>query len=214
VPHRSWVTDAIESYDRVADRYADVVQSGLSTSPLEAALVDHFARRIVETGGGPVLDVGCGPGRLTRLLASKGLSPAGIDVSTEMLRLAREHNTGLRFAAATLTRLPVADGVAAGVFCWYVLHHVPDDDLDVAVGELARVTAPGGQLMLGGHVGDSAYVKTEGYGGLPMRVLFARRSSDSYTALLRDAGLIVDATITLGPEHPPSGAVWLAHKPH
>ncbi|KRF36251.1 hypothetical protein [Nocardioides sp. Soil805] len=63
-------------------------------------------------------------------------------------------------------------------------------------------------------MGDSAYVKTEGYGGLSMRVLFARRSPGSYAALLRDAGPAVDATISLGPGHPASGAVWLAHKPH
>ena len=102
---------------------------------------------------------------------------------------------------------------AAGVFCWYVLHHVPDDDLAIAVRELARITAPGGFLMLGGHVGDSSYIKTEGYGGLPMRVLFARRSPQTYADLLRHAGLTVDATIELGPDHPTSGAVWLARRP-
>ena len=67
--------------------------------------------------------------------------------------------------------------------------------------------------MLGGHVGDSAYVKTEGYGGLPMRVLFARRSPETYTHLLREAGLVVDATIALGPDYPASAAIWLARKP-
>ncbi|QNN54713.1 hypothetical protein [Nocardioides mesophilus] len=73
--------------------------------------------------------------------------------------------------------------------------------------------APSGSLMLGGHVGDSTYVKTEGYGGLPMRVLFARRSPETYAHLLRDAGLVVDATVALGPDYPASGAIWLAHKP-
>ncbi len=67
--------------------------------------------------------------------------------------------------------------------------------------------------MLGGHVGDSSYLKTDGYGGLPMRVLVVRRSPDSYRHLLREAGLVVDATVTLGPDDPGSGAVWLAHKP-
>ncbi|WP_367652443.1 class I SAM-dependent methyltransferase [Intrasporangium sp.] len=43
---------------------------------------------------------------------------------------------------------------SAGVFCRYVLHHVPDDDLRIAVRELARVTASGGFLMLDGHVGE------------------------------------------------------------
>jgi SAM-dependent methyltransferase len=213
VPHRSWIADASESYDRVAHRYAELVRSGLEGLPLESALFDHFARRVHQAGEGLVLDIGCGPGWLTGLLESRGLKVTGMDISTEMLRLARTHNPGLPFTAASLTQIPLADGVAAGVFCWYVLHHVPDHDLTIAVRELARVTAPGGFLMLGGHIGDSSYIKTEGYGGLPMRVLFARRSPQTYAHLLREAGLTVDATIELGPDHPASGAVWLAHRP-
>ncbi|TQM64920.1 class I SAM-dependent methyltransferase [Humibacillus xanthopallidus] len=213
VPHGSWIADTSESYDRVAARYSDLVRSGLDDLPLASDLVDHFARRVVSAGGGLVLDVGCGPGWLSRRLASRGLTVSGIDISTEMLRLARASNPGLPFACASVTHLPLADGVAAGVFCWYVLHHVPDDCLANAVQELARVTAPGGFLLLGGHVGDSSHLKTEGYGGLPMRVLIARRSPESYARLLREAGLTVDATVELGPDQPASGAVLLAHKP-
>jgi ubiquinone/menaquinone biosynthesis C-methylase UbiE len=209
----SWIADAGDSYDRVADRYSDLVRTGLEDLPLERGLVDHFAHRVVEAGGGPVLDVGCGPGWLTRHLASRGLTASGIDISTGMLRLARTNSPGVGFAVASLTHIPVAGGAIAGVFCWYVLHHVPDEDLGPAIRELARVVVPGGSLLLGGHVGDSAYLKTEGYGGLPMRVLFARRSPETYARLLRETGLVVDATIALGPEHPASGAIWLAHKP-
>jgi ubiquinone/menaquinone biosynthesis C-methylase UbiE len=211
--HAGWIAEAADSYDRVADRYADLVRTGLEDLPLEKRLVDHFAHSVVEAGRGPVIDVGCGPGWLTRDLASRGLTVSGIDISTSMLRLARANNPGLGFVAASLTQIPVADGAAAGVFCWYVLHHVPDEDLETAIRELARVIFPGGSLMLGGHVGDSMYVKTEGYGGLPMRVLFARRRPETYAHLLREAGLVVDATIALGPDHPASGAIWLAHKP-
>jgi SAM-dependent methyltransferase len=213
VQHRSWIADAGDSYDRVADRYADLVRTGLKYLPLENGLVDHFAHRVVEAGGGPVLDIGCGPGWLTRHLASRGLTALGVDISSGMLRLARTNNPWLGFAAASLTQIPVADATIAGVFCWYVLHHVPDEDLGPAIQEFARVVVPAGALMLGGHVGDSAYIKTEGYGGLPMRVLFARRSPETYAHLLRKAGLVVDATIALGPDHPASGAIWLAHKP-
>lgn len=213
VQDRSWIADAADSYDRVADRYAELVRSGLEDLPLEKRLLDYFAHGIVEAGGGPVLDVGCGPGWLTRALALRGLAVSGIDISIAMLRLARTNNPGLPFTAASLTQIPASDDATAGVFCWYVLHHVPDEHLEAAIQELARVLVPGGSLMLGGHVGDSVYIKTEGYGGLPMRVLFARRSPETYAHLLRGAGLVVDATIALGPNHPASAAIWLAHKP-
>jgi ubiquinone/menaquinone biosynthesis C-methylase UbiE len=109
-----WITDAGDSYDRVADRYADLVRTGLEALPLEKRLVDHFAHGVVEAGGGPVIDVGCGPGWLTRDLASRGLTVSGIDISTSMLRLARTNNPGLSFTAASLTQIPVADGATAG----------------------------------------------------------------------------------------------------
>ena len=213
VPDRAWISDASISYDRVAEPYAEMVRTGLDDLPLERDLVDHFARRVLAAGGGPVLDVGCGPGWLTGYLASRGLSVSGVDVSANMLRLARQNNAGPSFAVASLTELPMPDDSLAGVFCWYVLHHVPDEDLASAVAQLARVTRPGGHVMVGGHVGDSVHVKTAGYGGLPMRVLVARRSPDSYRDLLRQAGLLVQATVTLGPDGGASGAVWLARKP-
>lgn len=73
VPLGSWIAGASESYDRVAIRCAELVRSGLEGRPLESALADHFARRVIEACGGLVLDIGCGPGWLTGLLASRGL---------------------------------------------------------------------------------------------------------------------------------------------
>lgn len=206
----SWIAEARESYDRVAERYADLVRSGLDDLPLETALVDHFARQV--DAGGTVLDLGCGPGHLAPLLEAHGARVVGIDLSTEMLRLARARDAGAALAAASLTRLPLADGAVAGVFCFYVLHHVPEEDLAPVLLELARVLAPGGRVLIGGHVGEGSYLKTEGYGGLAMRVVFARRSPETYARLLREAGLVVDATVAIGPEDPARGAIWLAHR--
>jgi ubiquinone/menaquinone biosynthesis C-methylase UbiE len=146
----SWIADTGDSYDRVAHRYSDLVQPGLQARPLENRLVDHFALQVTTVGGGPVLDLGCGPGWLTTSLASRGLNVTGIDISIRMLHLARANTPELAFAAASITQIPIADSAAAGVFCWYVLHHVPDEHLGTAIGELARVTRPGGFLMLGG----------------------------------------------------------------
>ncbi|MEZ0580623.1 class I SAM-dependent methyltransferase [Nocardioides sp. MH1] len=213
MPDRSWVNDASKSYDRVAIPYAELVRDGFKELPLERAILDLFTSQVRASAQAPVLDAGCGPGVLSRELVESGLPVTAIDVSPRMLQLARMVDARLHLAVASLTSLPFATGTFAGVFCWYVLHHVPDHDLAQVVSELARVTAPGGSLMLGGHVGEGSYVKTEGYGGLPMRVLFTRRSALAYAAALRTAGLVVDATTTLGPDDPAKGAIWLAHKP-
>ncbi len=48
-------------------------------------------------GGGAVVDLGCGPGRVTAHLAALGLSVFGLDLSESMLATARRENPGLRF---------------------------------------------------------------------------------------------------------------------
>jgi trans-aconitate methyltransferase len=62
-------------YDRVAERYAAEVGDELRGKPLDRALLDALAET---TSGGPVLDLGCGPGHVTAYLAGRGARIAGL----------------------------------------------------------------------------------------------------------------------------------------
>ncbi|MFC0221190.1 class I SAM-dependent methyltransferase [Nocardioides zeicaulis] len=208
-----WLRATRESYDRVSVRYADVVAEGLKGQAFEDRLLDYFANDIQRSGGGPVLDAGCGPGVLTRDLRSRGLDAYGFDVSTSMLKLAAGDDGSARVFGAALTAIPLQSASIAGLFCWYVLHHVPDQDLLGSLTELARVTRPGGLIMIGGHTGEGSYIKTAGYGGTPMRVWFVRRPAKEYADLLSQCGLQMEATVELGAEQPATNAVWFARKP-
>jgi SAM-dependent methyltransferase len=195
----SWVRDARDSYDRVAVRYDDVTRGVLDGLPFERAMVDLFAQRVLAAGGGPVLDAGCGPGWITGHLARRGVDVCGLDVSPALIDIARTNEPDLRFCVGSITELPIEADSLAGLVCWYVLHHVPDDAVAGVLAEFARALAPGGQLLTGGHIGaGSSYLKTDGYGGIPMRVMVNRRSNDSMAGLLRDAGFTVDAEVALG----------------
>src|SRR5262249_61203206 len=59
-----------------------------------------FARRARGTGGGPLLEWGCGPGRIALALAQAGLSATGVDVSAGMRALARRKSERLAAAAS------------------------------------------------------------------------------------------------------------------
>lgn len=87
---------------------------------------------------GPVLDVGCGEGRLAGLLA-RGVSWIGVDSSIAQL-VANPYHPAIR---ADMLALPFADGTFAEVTHLWCLYHL-DDPLP-AISEAARVLRPGGR---------------------------------------------------------------------
>jgi ubiquinone/menaquinone biosynthesis C-methylase UbiE/DNA-binding transcriptional ArsR family regulator len=97
-----------------------------------------------------LLDLGTGTGRMLALLAPRADEALGLDLSQQMLNVARAHAPGgggrcaLRHGDITATGLP--DGWADLVVIHRVLHYLPDPG--AAVGEAARVLAPGGRLLI------------------------------------------------------------------
>jgi len=119
---------------------------------------EEVVARMLELGGvslGPhesVLDIGCGVGRLTRALASRAGLVYGVDVSGEMLRLAREHNRDLenvRWLHGDGVGLSVlGDESVDGCFSHVVFQHIPDPAITLAyVREMGRVLRPGGWTL-------------------------------------------------------------------
>jgi SAM-dependent methyltransferase len=98
-----------------------------------------------------VLDVACGPGIVAAAVAGKAGRVVGIDLTPEMIELARERcaAAGLdntRFDIGDVTELPYGDGEFSAVVCRYALHHVGDPE--AVVREMARVCAPGGRVVV------------------------------------------------------------------
>lgn len=73
--------------------YDALAASLLASSPLGSD-VDFYRSLAAETGG-PILDVGCGTGRVTMALAAEGHEVVGVDVSAPMLRLAERRREAL-----------------------------------------------------------------------------------------------------------------------
>ncbi len=91
-----------QAYDTVADDYAAHLPDTRAEAALDLAMLDHFAAT-VRTGGGAVLDAGCGAGRMTRYLADQGCSVEGLDPSPAMVAAARRDHPDLTFAVLTCT---------------------------------------------------------------------------------------------------------------
>jgi SAM-dependent methyltransferase len=150
-----------DAHDVLAAYYREHFGEILRQMPIERAVLDLFAELTLAAGlGAEVGDVGCGTGRITPYLAARGLTPRGVDLSPEMIRVAREDHPEFAFEVGDLRRLPFADAELAGVVCWYSLLFLAPDDRPVAFGELARVVKPGGYFVTAYKAGDGHLRRT------------------------------------------------------
>jgi SAM-dependent methyltransferase len=207
-----WLADTRISYDTVAASYAAEVSATLAAQPyLRAALV-QLADMVRSGGGGPVADVGCGPGHFTAFLHELGADAFGVNLSPGMIEIARRDHPALRFEVGSMTDLRLADTSVAGLLAFWSLIHVPDDEIPVVLAHFRRVLCPDGLLLLGFHVGDGSRLKTEGYGGHPMNVHVYRRQPDKMSAWLHDARFTVEAQTLLSPGSGATGALLFARR--
>jgi ubiquinone/menaquinone biosynthesis C-methylase UbiE len=99
-----------------------------------------------------VLDIGCGVGRLTRPLAERAGHVYGIDISAEMLGLARRHHADLDNVEWLLgdgsTLQPIPDMSVDVCVSHVVFQHIPDPRVTMNyVREMGRVLSPGGSAV-------------------------------------------------------------------
>ena len=135
-----------KAYASFADRY----DAAAPTKPHNALCERPATLSLVgEVRGLRMLDAGCGSGICSEILARRGATVHGVDVTPEMLALARRRCAGLpvELTLGDLTQ-PLhwlADQSFDGVLCALALDYVLP--LDRVFGEFQRVTRPGGALV-------------------------------------------------------------------
>lgn len=179
--------DVRASYDRVADTYVAKSVGDLADHPWLRAALAAFADDV--RGLGPVLDVGCGPGQVTAHLAGLGVDVSGVDLSPRMVTHARRLHPGQRFSVASATELQLTAGSLGGILGWWSLFNLPRHVLPGVLTSFARALVPGGQVLLGTHVGEGDVVRTEAYDGVPVSWTTHLWQPEELAALLTDAGL-------------------------
>lgn len=203
-------------YDAVAAPYTELFRDEFAV--LDRALLAAFAEVVTsDHPGGPVLDVGCGPGRATAHLHGLGVPVRGVDLSPGMVALARREHPGIAFDVGDLAALDVADAALAGLVAWYSIIHVPPPELPAVLAGFRRVLRPGGHLLLAFQVGDDVLHVDEAFGHR-VSLDFRRLQPDAVAALAEDAGLHVTARLVRAPDPtsaaaPVPQAVLLATRP-
>jgi len=194
-----FVTLTRDGYDRAAARYVQRFQNHLDDRPVDRAMIGAFAELVAATATPRVLDVGCGTGVATAALAAAGLDVTGIDLSSNMIVQARQHNPGLPFRVGSMLELDVPDGSVGGICAWYSIIHVPDTHLPRVFAEFHRVLAPDGVLLLAFQVGDEPLMLTD-FDGEQVALTFNRRQPDFVADTLSSRGFTGYAEMVRQPD--------------
>lgn len=188
-----------EAYDRVADEYVRRIFHELDGKPFDREILDRFAERL--RGRGPVYDLGCGPGHVTRYLGERGVAVTGLDLSNEMVRCAREKNPGLEFRQGDMRALDAASGSLAGILAFYSIIHLAPDALAATFADWRRALAPGAPLLLAFHLGGETLHLSEWWGH-EVAVDFVFHDPEAVAAQLEDAGFRVVEALEREPYAP------------
>ena len=148
-------------FDRYSDSYRDAIERAIAFSGADPdvftrvkarELLGLTARRLGDPRGLSFLDVGCGPGETDRWLEGHVRDLTGLDVSTEMVEVARKRNPWAVYRPAGPDGdLPCQTGRFDVCFAICVLHHVAPRQRPPLVAEMARVTRPGGLVAIFEH---------------------------------------------------------------
>jgi len=150
------VSGSEEHFDEIAGEYDE---------SLPPHVVEHYlAKRVAFIGrlldSGDVLDAGCGTGVVASRLADDGYSVTGLDPSAGMLRFLEERDQRVTAVHGSATDMPFEDGSFDLTYCVAVMHHIAAPDLvHQALGEMVRVTRPGGLILVWDHNPRNPYWK-------------------------------------------------------
>jgi ubiquinone/menaquinone biosynthesis C-methylase UbiE len=194
-------------YDAMAGAYgaqnADSAFNAYYERPATIALLGDVT-------GQRVLDVGCGPGALTGWLVDHGATVTAIDVSPEMVRLARDRVAGrARILQADLAE-PLtfaADRGADLIVASLVLHYVAD--WGPVFAEFRRVLADDGAVVFSTHhpaqdwqlhsrddyFAVKQVTETWDAGGRPFEVTFWRRPLTAITGAITGSGFVIEKLV-------------------
>lgn len=152
----TFATDELRAaHDVLAEVYAERLVRHYEQTPVEQAVLGLWAGWVEP--GGTVADIGSGSGRMTPHLAAFGFTPRGVDLSPEMVRVARRDFPDLAFEVGDLRELPFEDASLDGAIGWYSLMYLPPRERPAAFAELARVLRPGAPLAAAYKAGDDSH---------------------------------------------------------
>jgi ubiquinone/menaquinone biosynthesis C-methylase UbiE len=171
--------DMVErGYDKIAKEYSDWRRTFKNRRQLE-----ELAELLPENA--QVLDVGCGTGiPATQFLVDRGYRVLGIDISENMLEMARINVPQAQFIKKDMTDLDFAESSFDGLTAFYSIIHVLRTNHEKLFQDLHRILKPGAPMLV--SLGRNEWEGTEDFHGAHM--FWSHYGPEKSLRLIKQAG--------------------------
>ncbi|MBX7221483.1 MAG: class I SAM-dependent methyltransferase [Blastocatellia bacterium] len=144
---------AVEVFNKLAETY----QEKYMDVQLYHDTFDLFCRR-VEKPGAAILEIGCGPGNITRYLLTKrpDFNILGTDLAPRMIELARKNNPGAVFQVWDGRKITCLNQQFDAVLVGFCLPYLTPQEVETLVQDTAHILTPQGVFYLSGMEGNPA----------------------------------------------------------
>lgn len=178
----------VAAYDAAASAYSEALLDELVDKPFDIWLLE----RVAAQAGGPIVDLGCGPGQIAAFLADTGADVHGLDASAEMVARARENFADLDFQEGRFHQLLRPRDAAAwgAIVAWYAFVHLAPSELAPTLRTVGATLRQDGVLALAVHLGGRI-VHAEELFGVDVDLDFVHHDRDQVLAAVTAAGLEV-----------------------
>lgn len=185
------------SYDLVAEAYAEHFRNELEHKPFDRKMLDWLAEKVGDRG--LICDMGCGPGQIAGYLHSRGANVCGVDLSAEMVKQAALLYPMVQFTQGDMLRLTnVSDSSYGGIAAFYSVVHIPKPSLVDVLTELRRVLCRDGILLLTHHIGTEVVHRDE-FLGRQVSMDFIFFQTEEMKSYLLRAGFLLEEVIERDP---------------
>lgn len=133
---------AISTYRKMAQKYTDAYFDDISDFPQVLKYLNLIPK------GGQILDVGSGPGNFTKFIKNQNYTVTGVDLTPEMIDIAKQKVPGTDFLLMDMRDLNFSDNKFDGLIAAYSLIHIPTVELLDTLKGFYRVLKPGAHALI------------------------------------------------------------------
>ena len=182
---RQIARDLAATYDRIARAYA---QNTSTFGAPEQQVFLKIKQLLKPAHAKRVVDFGCGPGRDVPFYVEQGFSVVGVDVSGELLKIARDRSPDQKFLEADFSNVELEPNSASIVIHSSTLQHVPRESLDQVLQKAFDTLEPGGVFYAHYRSGSGQSLSISTEYGAPIARFIALYTEDEMEAALRRVG--------------------------